>query len=135
MKNESKKKMQQKDATKRAYVLPSKWLPEVEAYALAKAMRMSDKWYLYKVSENSTAKHIKDRESFVVVRGLSGRGNGKGRRWDFRRKYEITKYSKKKDTRPPIRWAGIFCIKGSKLFLIPHQFYALCPLSGFRVFR
>jgi hypothetical protein len=64
MKNDNKKKMRQKELM---FCL-TKWLPEVEAYALAKSMRTPDKWYLYKVSENPTVKHIQDQESFVVVR-------------------------------------------------------------------
>ncbi len=46
----------------------SKWLPKEEAFALAKSMKTNDKWYIYKISENSKARHIKDREGFVVVR-------------------------------------------------------------------
>ena len=48
----------------------SKWLPEIEAIQLARSMKTGDKWYIYKVSENPKARHIADRESFVVVRPL-----------------------------------------------------------------
>jgi hypothetical protein len=64
MKKDNEWKMQQKELM---FCL-SKWLSEVEAYALAKSTRSPDKWYLYKVSENPAAKHLQDRESFVVVR-------------------------------------------------------------------
>ena len=64
MKNENKKSMKRKELM---FCL-TKWLSEVEAHAMAKSMRTPDNWYLYKVSENPTAKHIQDRESFVVVR-------------------------------------------------------------------
>lgn len=46
----------------------SKWLPEIEAIALARSMGASDRWYIYRVGSNPTAKHLQDRESFIVIR-------------------------------------------------------------------
>lgn len=66
MKKGNEKRMKEKQFMFRL----SKWLPEVEAYALAKSMRTPDKPYLYKVSENPTAKYIQNWESFVVVRSF-----------------------------------------------------------------
>lgn len=64
MKNGNRKKLQEKQLM---FCL-GKWLLKVEVYALAKSIRTTGHWYLYKVSENPTASHIQDRESFVVVR-------------------------------------------------------------------
>ncbi|HTY09593.1 MAG TPA: hypothetical protein VMF88_00850 [Bacteroidota bacterium] len=46
----------------------SKWLSREEAYALAKSMRTPDKWSIYKIAENPNARHIRESESWVVVR-------------------------------------------------------------------
>jgi hypothetical protein len=48
----------------------SNFLPETEALSFARSIKMPDKLYLYKVSENPKAKHIKDRESYVVLRPI-----------------------------------------------------------------
>ena len=43
-------------------------LSEPEAVSFAKTLNPSDKYYLVKVFENPKARHIAERERFVVVR-------------------------------------------------------------------
>jgi hypothetical protein len=45
-------------------------LSKPEAISFARTMDKADKWYITKVYENPTARHIEDRERWVVVRDL-----------------------------------------------------------------
>ncbi|MCX6121109.1 MAG: hypothetical protein NTX44_05775 [Ignavibacteriales bacterium] len=45
-------------------------LSKPEAISFAKTMDGGDKWYIAKVYENPAARHIEDRERWVVVRDL-----------------------------------------------------------------
>lgn len=67
-KRERREQREMVSAKKETAFCLSKWLPKDEAVQLARSMRTGDKWYIYKIGENPKAKHIADRESFVVVR-------------------------------------------------------------------
>ena len=45
-------------------------LSKSEAISFAKTMNGGDKWYITKVYENHEARHIEDRERWVVVRDV-----------------------------------------------------------------
>jgi hypothetical protein len=45
-------------------------LSRSEAISFAKTMNGGDKWYITKVYENPKARHIEDRERWVVVRDV-----------------------------------------------------------------
>ncbi len=45
-------------------------LSKPEAISFARTMDKADKWYITKVYENPKARHIEDRERWVVVRDV-----------------------------------------------------------------
>ena len=48
----------------------SKYLPESEAISFAKTLRALDRFYVYLAGTNPKARHVRDRESWIVVRPL-----------------------------------------------------------------